>query len=124
MSRPDRQFGDKTRLQVLLDVRRQTGVIAPELKRMPTLPFSVAYLWEWFCDLSRGRGVDASGSPRPLTWEAIWAFFDLLKIAPLDWEIRGIIRVDEAYLDSRYGNSGRPSAESAGAMRTVMKGRG
>lgn len=91
---------------------------------MPTLPFSVAYLWEWFCDLSRGRGVDASGSPRPLTWEAIWAFFDLLKIAPLDWEIRGIIRVDEAYLDSRYGNSGRPSAESAGAMRTVMKGRG
>lgn len=124
LSRPDAQFGQKTRLQVLLDVRRQTGVVAPELESLPVLPFCVAYLWEWFCDLSRGRGRDAAGAPLPIDWSAIWAFFDLLKIAPLGWEIRGIILLDDAYLDSRCGNAGRPSAKSADGLRTAMKGRG
>lgn len=107
-----------------MDVKRQTGIEAPELTQIPPLPVEAAYLWGWFCDLSRARGRDAAGAPLPVAWEAIWSMFGLLRIEPLPWEIQAIIRLDDAYLDSRCSEFAGPAAGSAAQLRTAYKGRG
>lgn len=101
-------------------MKRQTGVIAPELKNLPDLPFGAEYVWSWFCELSRARPHGFDG-PLALRWEAVSAFFDLIGVRPLEWEIRAIIRLDTAYMSSRNGGAAGGVVTGAGQLRAVTR---
>lgn len=66
-------------------------------------PEPVRYIWEWFCELARGRTMGPAG-PNPITWEAIaaWAGLCRLHLDPL--EVRLIMRIDAVFLEVMRAN--------------------
>lgn len=120
LSRPDARTG-RARLQTLLEVAQQTGVVAPELRCLPSLPLGAEHVWGWFCDLSRARAHGFAG-PLPLRWEGMKAFFGLLGVTPLNWEIRAIIRLDVAYISSRNGDAPGAIVSGASGLAAIARG--
>lgn len=112
LSRRDDHTG-KTRLQTLLDIKEQTGIVAPELDNLPVVPEGVEHVWQWFIDLSRAREVGFE-DVQVIAWRDMWAYFDLMGIAPERWEVRAIRALDDLYLTVR--NSGT-TAKAAGAQQ-------
>lgn len=110
LSKPDEKTG-KTRLQTLLDIKKQTGLVAKELEDMPHVPYAAEHIWRWFLALSSrrtyGMGVN------PITWSDINCFFSLMRISPNSWEIVAIIRLDDAYLLSKFSDSPKMIASNA-----------
>lgn len=115
--RPDFHQKGKTRLQVLRDVQRQTGIVAEELSNLPSVPFEAAHVWEWFRELSDARqvGMDVS----PIAWADISAYFALRRVEPQQWEIDAIRLIDEAYLESRAEKTAGGAVKGAKAMNRV-----
>lgn len=115
LSIPDPTLKDKTRLQVLMDIKAQTGIEAPELKSLGVCPPATQHVWDWFCDLSRARTFGMTANP--ITWPEMSAYFGLMGIKPCRWEIEAVKRVDETFLDR---GSLTESAGGAGALMTRM----
>jgi len=89
----------KTRLQILHEIRSQTGVVAPQLRDLPDVPLEGAHVWRWFCDLGSAR---SSGMAiNPISWNDMNAYFTLQRITPAQWELAAIRALDDAYLKSR-----------------------
>lgn len=115
LSKPDKT--GKTRLQVLLDIKKQTGVIAKELSELPELPSETAHVWDWFGALSNRRG--AGFALEPIAWNDMDAFFRLRKIRPMGWEADCIAQLDDAFLASRMGKADG-AVSSAKGMKNAM----
>lgn len=80
-------------------MRKQTGVIAEELRTLKPLPAETKYIWSWFEDLSAARG--AGFSIEPISWGDMRAYFDLIRLQPARWEVSALRRLDDAFLTSR-----------------------
>lgn len=108
---------------MLIEIRTQTKVVAPELINLAPIPAEIEYLWDWYLDLAGAR--TAGFSVNALTWSDVRAYFDLLKISPEAWEVRTIRRIDAAFLASRADNS-IGTVKNAGALltRTTLKKHG
>lgn len=113
LSRPDKETG-KTRLQVLEDIRRQTGVVAPELADAPQLPAAGMYLWQWFQDLCRSR-PQGFNSVLPLAWSEVDSYFRLIGVRPRPWEVEILYALDVLFVDVM--NDDRKRVTSARAMK-------
>jgi hypothetical protein len=79
--------------QHLESVWRQTGVKPKELDELCELPESCSQVWSWFTDLSSSRSSNGFGI-NPLAYSEIKAYFDLMQIEPLEWELRLLKRFD------------------------------
>lgn len=80
-----------------------TGERPPEL-RTPECPAAVAYLLQWFAELSRGRPVGMGLAP--LSWCEIDAWSRLTGTRLQHWELRALLALDGAWL--RAAAKGRP----------------
>ena len=118
LSRTDSRTG-KTRLQTLLEIKEQLGIVAPELSSLPPLPNGVEYLWTWFCSLSYTRDVDEHGF-RPITWKEKQSYFSLCKIAPNIWELEVLAQLDDAFLRSHQKSDVIGTITSAKSLITVI----
>jgi len=56
------------------------------------------YLWQWFCELSGGRGYAEFG-PLPLNYSEIQAWANLTKMNPMAWEVSVLKALDRAFLN-------------------------
>ena len=65
----------------------------------PPFPDSLRYLWEWFVQLSDGRGSSGFG-PNPLSWPDFDAWSRLMRVTPDVWEVTALRKLDTAYLTS------------------------
>lgn len=78
--------------------------MAPELRNLPQCPEETEHVWKWFCDLSRARGagfwLDA------VSWPDIQAYFALMGITPMRWELEAIGRLDDSFLTIHQGKGG------------------
>lgn len=118
LSRPDPKTG-KTRLRILHEIREQTGVVAPELKALPRLPFGSEHIWQWYNDLDGRR---TSGfSINPLTWSDIHSYFTMLRVRPQSWEVRALVTIDDHFIASRI-NPVAGTVKGAKALRRGIKG--
>ncbi len=92
-----RRQGDGATLREHLEkVREQTGKTPAQLEAVE-IPDAARYLWDWFCELSGGRGYSMAG-PMALSYTEIKAWCDLMKIEPSAWEVETIKMIDQVYL--------------------------
>ena len=73
------------------------GKVPPKQLEEIELPYCVTYLWQWFCELSGGRGYSMSG-PLPLNYSEIQAWSQLTKTSPTVWEVQAIKAVDRVFI--------------------------
>lgn len=118
LSKPDKS--GKTRLETLIEIRQQTGIVAPELRDVLELPAETAYLWGWFLDLSRARG--AGMQLESISWADMDAYLTRMKLDPQRWEIHAVRGLDEAFLKSRADNVSA-KAGGAKALKSRMTGK-
>jgi hypothetical protein len=98
----------------------QTGVVAPELKDLPSLPLGTEHIWRWFCDLDAKR--TSGWSMNPITWSDIHAYFGIRRVRPQPWELTALARLDDTFITSRI----KPvagSAQGAKALKQRMTGK-
>ena len=69
----------------------------PEQLKPKDVTYELSYLWEWFCDLSNGRGYAEFG-PLPLNYSEIQAWAQLTRTEPTAWEVTVIKQIDRVYL--------------------------
>lgn len=120
MTRP--REGAKSRRAELLEIERQTGIRAKELRAPPKPPAFGMHIWEWFSALSRARSflINGDGSilELPLSWADITGYFTLHRISPLSTELAVLAMLDDAYLQSRYETEKKVMTNSLG-MRSA-----
>ncbi|WP_442417839.1 phage tail assembly chaperone [Oceanibacterium hippocampi] len=80
----------------LEQVARQTGQLPDELGQAPP-PAALAHVYDWFLDLSAGRGGTGFG-PAPLSAGEIAAWAALSGITLRDHEVRAIRALDRLWL--------------------------
>ena len=61
------------------------------------MPECLYYLWEWFCELSGGRGYAEFGA-LPLNYSEIFSWSQLTHSEPEAWEVEVIKTIDRAYI--------------------------
>lgn len=66
-------------------MQEQTGVTPKELEDCVDLPSVFNDVWHWFLMLNSSR--TSSMSVNPIAFSEMQAFFDLMQINPLPWEI-------------------------------------
>ena len=66
------------------------------------LPDALRYVWDWFVDLSNGRGSSGFG-PNPLSWPDYDAWCRMMGIQLEKWEFAALRRLDATYLMSQSG---------------------
>lgn len=120
LTRPDPKTG-KSRLQTLKEIRKQTGVVAPELKAMPRVPMGAEHVWRWYLALD-ARRTAGGFSINPITWSDLAAFFALHRLSPQPWELSAIARIDDTFIESRIGNVAG-TATGAKALKQRMTGK-
>lgn len=100
LDRPD----DKgvSRRKHLESVERQTGK-RPRALDGPEPPDALAYLLDWFRELSLGRQPGNGFGPARLTWADLAAWAALLCTGPEPWELRAILSLDNVWLDAMTG---------------------
>ena len=73
------------------------GKAPPKQLEEIELPYCVAYLWGYFCELSNGRGYSEAG-PLPLNYSEILAWSQLTKTDPTTWEVQAIKTIDRIFI--------------------------
>jgi len=69
----------------------------PEQLQPVDIPAAIIYLWQWFCELSGGRGYADFGA-LPLTYSEIQAWAQLTRMDPMAWEVEALKALDRVYL--------------------------
>lgn len=119
LSKPYKKTG-KTRLKVLLEIKEQTGIVAQELRDLPSLPYATNYIWGWYQALTDRR---TSGfNINPISWPEMKSYFDLMRITPKRWEVATIAAIDDAFLQSRLDETTTATAASAKTLGGHMTG--
>lgn len=68
-----------------------------ELLEGPDFPHGFEYLWQWYTELSAGRGSGGMG-PAPISYEGIEAWSRLTKRDVTPWEVDTIKMIDGLFL--------------------------
>lgn len=118
LSKPWKKTG-KTRLAILQDIQRQTGIVADELKNLPTVPPTMEYIWKWFLDVHRKR--QAGFSMNAFSWSDVKAYFELRNLRPSRWELDAFLHLDDAYVESQSGTA-TGAATSAKGLSSFISG--
>ncbi|WP_420133957.1 phage tail assembly chaperone [Rhodopseudomonas sp.] len=89
----------------------------------PECPQALAYLWQWFSELSAGLSSNGFG-PAVVTWEALraWSSFMRLRLEP--WEARalvdmGAMRASILMEDTKGDDGGQDQGRQHRARRLV-----
>jgi hypothetical protein len=98
-------------LRAKLESARNQGAPVTELDDLVDLPETMTYIWLYFSDLHNARTSSGFGI-NPLQYSDIFAYFALYSIAPVDWEIRAIKKLDSIAL-SEYAEAARKEQEKA-----------
>ncbi len=106
----------------MLEIRDQTGIVAPELAALPELPLGGEHLWAHYLRLDRRRQVGFSINA--FSWSDIQAYCGLRKLSLARWEVDAICSLDDAYLQSRLDETSGTvkGAKSLGRNLTGKKG--
>lgn len=89
---------------------KELGICLPE-EPIPDLPENGAYLWEWFCELSSGRGNNGFG-PLPLSWADMDAWARLTGNCPEPWETAILRSMDGVFLAVCHEEQAKKNPES------------
>lgn len=73
------------------------------------------YVWEWFLALHGQR--QAGMSTNPISWSDMQAYFTMHALRPSPWELAAIVRLDNAFLESRNSNT----TAVAGTAKTLNR---
>jgi len=103
----------QTLLQHLIDIKKQVGIEADELKELRNKPEETAYIWRWFLRLHHRRRPGPGGPP-PLTWSDIDGFFRRIRETPQRWEVELIEELDDVFMDVRYSEQKRVIGSAKG----------
>jgi hypothetical protein len=74
------------------------GKEPPEQLEPIEFSYCLAYLWEWFCELSGNRDRDMAG-PKSITYLEIKAWSYLTNIVPERWEVKVLKQLDRIFLN-------------------------
>lgn len=107
-------------MELLIEIKEQTGVVAPELAALPVLPEETAHIWDWYRSLSGARS--AGLSINAISWSDMGAYFHLNRIHPDVWEVEALRALDGAFLESRTSKV-TSGAKDAGALRGQITGK-
>lgn len=77
-------------------VYRQTGKMPEQLKPKDAT-YELAYLWEWFCQLSNSRRYAEVGA-LPISYTEIKAWAELTYSEPTAWEVSVIKQIDGIFI--------------------------
>ena len=99
MTKPNKDTG-KSKMEVAYEIRELTGVVTSEMKAAPDYPWDTRYIWEWFIDLSRGRSIGAM-AVNAISWADMYAYFSLIGIKPMRWEVDAVRALDTIFLEAR-----------------------
>lgn len=78
------------------DAARKGNAEAAAKLDVPPFPASLEYLYEWFGEVSAGRGDSMSGIP-PLTHEGVRAWAEMCGHSPAPHEVRALLALDGAW---------------------------
>jgi len=111
MLAPEGAGDTRTTKKAVLQSLAQMGdhEAAAELAAQPKLPRPTAYLWGYFQDLASCRPAGGFGPARlPRTEIRAWEETEGFRLAP--WEVRAIVRLDEAWFAAmcEQQSAGRP----------------
>lgn len=68
---------------------------------LPDPPVIAVHVWDWFQDLSQGRGMSEYGAC-PLSWLDIYAWSQLTKTILRPWEIHLIRSLDNLWFKTNH----------------------
>ena len=112
--------GSTVRAHLQASLKTQSGARARETRRqlaVPPVPSSVAYLLEWFGELSAGRNEGMSG-PGPITHQHIESWARLTHRSPSLEEINAILRLDSAWRNAVHdGLAEKAAAPTPGQQK-------
>ena len=91
-----------TRRDHAQSIYKQTRKWPEDYPEEPMLPDALRYVWDWFVDLSNGRGSSGFG-PNPLSWPDYDAWCRMMDIRLEKWEFAALRRLDATYLMSQSG---------------------
>ena len=111
----------------IIELRRSKGLPVPIPEAVVLDPWRFD-LWEAFWLINRSRQYNGmSGSPMPVSLEAIKTYVDLCGTTDLDALIEVVLQMDNVYLDHYHqkAEDAREEAENASTNRTngVVNGR-
>ncbi len=92
-----------TRRAHLESAERQTGPRPVDLDG-PELPADGSHIWQWFLELSAGRGSNGFG-PDPISWLDLLAWMALTGTITRPAEIDAIMALDRAWLVARASDA-------------------
>lgn len=99
MTKVDKDTG-KSQMQVQFEIKELTGITTSVMKGAPDYPLQVRYLWNWFVELSKGRSAGPMAA-NAINWSDMSAYFSLIGVRPMRWELNALRALDDAYLESR-----------------------
>jgi len=69
----------------------------PEQLEPKDAAHELAYLWEWFCQLSNSRSYAEFGA-LPISYNEIKAWAELTRSEPTAWEVEVIKKIDGVFI--------------------------
>jgi hypothetical protein len=69
----------------------------PEQLEPKDAAHEIAYLWEWFCQLSNSRSYAEFGA-LPITYAEIKAWAELTHSEPTAWDVNVIKQIDSVFI--------------------------
>lgn len=75
-------------------VAKATGKVFEE----PKLSAALAYLWNHFIQIHRGRTYNGFGA-NPISWSDFYAYCKVTRSALSPWEVEAIRMLDEVFLE-------------------------
>lgn len=103
--------GDSTIREQLELVWKNTGRKPPELENIVECPKGLFYLWVWFNRIEQSRTYGGMQGINPIQYSEIKAFFELIEVDPMEWEIIVIKQLDSIAMKA-YNESLKKSTPS------------
>jgi len=78
--------------------RQLLGKEPPKQLEEIEIPYCVVYIWQWFQEITGGRGYSGMGQPLPISYSELLAWSKLTMTEPTAWEISALKAVDQIFL--------------------------
>lgn len=93
----------------LESLENQTGITPEKLIDFGP-PFQLEHIWNWYEEVTIGRGSDGFG-PAALSYADIYAWVSLLKIEISPWEVKALRLIDQTFRNVMASSAPTPTPE-------------